>query len=130
MTRAYSQDLRDRVIDAVIIEGMSRHGAAHRFGVSPASAIKWVQRYERDGSRTKRGTGGHRPSPVRQHREWLLALVQAEFSLTLQAMCDRLRAVHGVRSDPGILSRFFRAEGISIKKNYFAQRAAAARRRA
>jgi 2-methylcitrate dehydratase len=45
MTRAYSQDLRDRVIDAVIVEGMSRHGAAHRFGVSPASAIKWVQHY-------------------------------------------------------------------------------------
>jgi transposase len=43
MGRAYSQDLRDRMIDAVIVEGMSRHGAAHRFGVSPAAAIKWVQ---------------------------------------------------------------------------------------
>ena len=31
---AYSQDLRDRVIDAVKVDGMSRHGAAHRFGVS------------------------------------------------------------------------------------------------
>jgi hypothetical protein len=29
MTRAYSRDLQDRVIDAVIVEGMSRHGVAH-----------------------------------------------------------------------------------------------------
>jgi len=128
MGRAYSQDLRDRVIDAVIVEGMSRHGAAHRFGISPASAIKWVQQFEREGRRTKRSGRGQRPSPVRQHREWLLDLVKREFSLTLQAMCDRLREVHDVRADPGILSRFFRAEGISIKKNYSAKRAAAARR--
>lgn len=130
MPRAYSQDLRDRVIDAVVVDGLSRHAAAERFGVSPASAIKWVQGFERDGRRTKRTGRGNRPSPVRQHREWLLELVKAEFSLTLQAMCDRLREVHDVRADPGILSRFFRAEGISIKKNYSAQRAAAARRRA
>jgi transposase len=51
MASAYSQDLRDRVIDAVVREGMSRRGAAARFGVSEASAIKWVQRFERSGSR-------------------------------------------------------------------------------
>ena len=130
MPRAYSQDLRDRVIDAVVVEGMTRHAAAHRFGVSIASAIKWVQHFERAGSRVPRGTGGHRPSPVRQQREWLLELVRSEFSLTLQAMCERLREVHGIRADPGILSRFFAAEGISIKKNGSAQRAASARHRA
>jgi transposase len=65
MTRAYSQDLRNRVIDAVVVEGMSRHGGALRFGVSAASALKWVRHYERSGSRTKRGTGGQRPLPPR-----------------------------------------------------------------
>ena len=51
MASAYSQDLRDRVIDAVIRGGMSRRAAAARFGVSLSSAIKWVQRFERSGSR-------------------------------------------------------------------------------
>jgi transposase len=51
MAGAYSQDLRDRVIDALIGGKMSRRGAAARFGVSLPSAIKWVPRFERTGSR-------------------------------------------------------------------------------
>jgi transposase len=38
------QDLRNRVIDAVEKEGMSRRAAARRFGVSDSAAIKWLQR--------------------------------------------------------------------------------------
>ena len=33
MAGAYSQDLRDRVIDAVVHGDMSRRGAAERFGI-------------------------------------------------------------------------------------------------
>ena len=130
MPRAYSQDLRDRVIKAVTEGGESRHAAARRFGVSPASAIKWVQHYERHGSRRDRGTGGHRPSPVRQHRGWLLSQAEANSSLTLRLLCDLLRAKHGVRADPSILSRFFRAEGVSFKKKRAGCRAGSAGRRA
>ncbi len=39
MASAYSQDLRDRVIDAVLGGGMSRRAAAARFEVSESSAI-------------------------------------------------------------------------------------------
>ena len=48
MASAYSQDLRDRVIDAVLGGGMSRRAAADRFGVgesprrsSGCSASNW-----------------------------------------------------------------------------------------
>jgi transposase len=51
MTAASSQDLRNRVIDAVEKEGMSRRTAARLFGVSDSAAIKWLQRVERTGSR-------------------------------------------------------------------------------
>jgi transposase len=50
---ADSQDLRDRVIDAVLVEGMSRRGAAVRFGVSETEAINWVKRMEQIGSRAR-----------------------------------------------------------------------------
>src|SRR3546814_16842469 len=69
MASSYSQDLRDRVIDAVEVEGMSRRAAARRFGVSEASAIKWVQRYRRTGSRRPVGPGGHRRSVLTPERE-------------------------------------------------------------
>ena len=71
MARAYSQDLRDRVIDAVAGEGLSRRAAARRFGVSAAAAIKWLQRFQRTGARESAGTGGHRPSKVQPHRAWV-----------------------------------------------------------
>ena len=49
MGKAYSQDLRDRVIDAVELEGMSCRGAAERFGIGESSAIRWVGRYRKAG---------------------------------------------------------------------------------
>lgn len=117
MPKAYSQDLRERVIGAVTQAGMSRRGAARRFGVSEASAIKWVQGYEREGRRHPVGTGGHRPSKVKPERAWLLALIAAEPDLTLAAIATRLLAERGVKADTGMLSRFFIGEGISFKKN-------------
>ena len=43
MPKAYSGDLRDRVIEAVET-GASRREAAERFEVSASSAVKWLQR--------------------------------------------------------------------------------------
>ena len=50
MARAYPQDLRDRVMDAVVGAGLSRRAAARRFGVSAASAIRWLRRFQQTGS--------------------------------------------------------------------------------
>ena len=41
---ALSDDLRERVVGAVVEGGMSRNAAAKRFGVSIASAVRWVAR--------------------------------------------------------------------------------------
>ena len=51
MPKPYSQDLRDRVIDAVERGKMSRRAAARRYEISESVAIKWLERVERDGSR-------------------------------------------------------------------------------
>ena len=45
MGRAYSNDLRERVVRAVIKGGLSRHQAAAQFGVGISTAINWVQRF-------------------------------------------------------------------------------------
>ena len=44
MGAPYSMDLRERVVAAVLEEGLSRHKAAARFGVGYATAIEWVKR--------------------------------------------------------------------------------------
>ncbi len=70
MPKAYSQDLRDRVIDAVERGEMSRRAAARRYAISESVAIKWLERVERDGSREPVGHGGHRASKLAPHRDF------------------------------------------------------------
>ena len=53
MPKAYSGDLRERVIEAVEA-GASRHEAAEYFEVSVASAVKWLQRGERHAETPRR----------------------------------------------------------------------------
>jgi transposase len=125
MPRAYSQDLRDRVIDAVLVGGESRRSAARRFGVSDASAVKWLQRVTRLRDRHCGRMGGYRRSKLKPHRDWLLAAITAEPDMTLAALCERLATEHGLKTDTGTLSRFFTSEGISFKKKRAAQRAGA-----
>jgi transposase-like protein len=59
MAKPYSQDLRDRVIDAVKRGEMSRRAAARRYEINESVAIKWLERVERGGSREPVGHGGH-----------------------------------------------------------------------
>jgi transposase len=50
MAKPLSEDLRIRVIRAVE-GGMSRRAAAERFGVSPASAVRFVRDWRERGGR-------------------------------------------------------------------------------
>ena len=73
MAKPYSQDLRDRVLDAVDKEGMSRRAAADRFGIGESSAIRWIRRLTEAGSRMPAGAGGHRVSKLAPHRAFIEA---------------------------------------------------------
>ena len=116
MAKPYSQDLRDRVIDAVKRGEMSRRAAARRYEISESVAIKWLERVERDGSREPVGHGGHRASKLMPHRAFLEAARAEKSDVTLQALCDRLSAERGVKADTSMMSRFFRRIGVTVKK--------------
>ena len=113
---AYSQDLRDRVIDAVLVEGMSRRGAAIRFGVSETSAINWVKRVELTGSRSAAKIGGYKRMQLAPHQEFVQAVCREKPDVTLQGLCDRLLAERGVRAYTSVMSRFLRHLGVTLKK--------------
>jgi transposase len=116
MPKPYSQDLRDRVIDAVRKGAMSRRSAARRYEISESVAIKWLERVERDGSRAPVGHGGHRASKLMPHREFLEAARSEKSDITLQALCDRLLSERDVKADTSMMSRFFRRIGVTLKK--------------
>jgi len=69
MARAYSLDLRERVVGAVA-SGQSCRAVASTFGVSVASVVKWSQRFRSTGSAAAFKVGGRRDQfqkkPARQ----------------------------------------------------------------
>lgn len=77
MGRAYSIDLRERVIFAVQ-SGLSCHQAAAQFRVAVSTAVKWAQRFRATGSAAPGRIGGYRPKGIRgEHRDWLLVRCRA-----------------------------------------------------
>ena len=116
MAKPYSQDLRERVIDAVKRGEMSRRAAARRYEISKFWLSNGLSEFERDGSREPVGHGGHRASKLMPHRDFLEAARAEKSDVTLQALCDRLSAERGVKADTSMMSRFFRRIGVTVKK--------------
>ena len=114
MPKPYSDDLRERVIEAVEA-GASRREAAENFNLSPSSAVKWLQRWRDTGSAKAKPTGGSK-SPLEEHAKALLALVAQQPDLTL----DEIVAVMRKRRIPGSRTavwRFFARHDFTYKKN-------------
>jgi transposase len=122
MAKPYSQDLRERVVEAVEA-GATRHAAAARFEVSVASAIRWMQRWQASGEIAAKPRGGS-ASPLEDHEGVLLALVAEQPDLTLDEFCAVLRAREIATSRVSVW-RFFHRHGLSFKKNRARQRAGA-----
>ena len=127
MPRAYSKDLRARVLGAVD-KGMSAREASRVFAVSPASAIKWVQQWRRSGVTEASGVRGHRPSPLDPQAEWLLALIVEQPDLTLIEIKGLLQE-RQVNACVNSIWRFFKRNNISFKKDFARGRAGSRGRR-
>ena len=116
MGKPCSLDLRERVVAAVEIEGLSRNQAAARFGVAPSSAIKWVARYRATGSAAPARMGGHKPKTLRgEHADWLIARCR-EKDFTISQLVAELLEARGLKVDRRSVWEFLHAEGLSFKK--------------
>jgi transposase len=114
MARAYSSDLRERVIEAVA-EGSTRREAAERFGVGVSSAVRWYQFWRIDGTIAARLCGGSR-SHLEDYAEEIVALIEEQPDRTL----DEIVAAMHKRRMPGsrtALVRFLNRHGITLKKS-------------
>ena len=123
MAKPLSMDLRERVVGAVLNDGMSARGAAARFGVSESSAIKWVRRQRETGSVAPSKIGGYKPRLLSgELGEWLRERARRDF--TLRGLVAEL-ATRGVKVDYVQVWRFVHAEGLSFKKKRASRRTAA-----
>ncbi len=125
MPKACSQDLRERVIEAVEM-GASRHEAAERFEVSVSSAVKWLQRWRKSKSAAPKPRGGS-VSPLEAYAKEILAMSVAQPDLTLKETVEALRK-RGIRTSQSALSRFYARHRITFKKKPAGRRTAPSRR--
>ena len=121
MTKAYSNDLRERVAKSVI-GGRSCRETAKLFGVSVASAVKWAQRLRATGSAASRPPGRAQPRKLAAERDWILTRLAAKPDLTLRALAAEL-AQRGVVAHHVSVWRIVRARDLSFKKNTVRHRA-------
>jgi transposase len=115
MPKSLSTDLRNRVV-AAVGAGASRREAAARFGVSAASAVRWVALAHRQGdARPKRQGGDRRSHRIEDHGELILALVRETPDMTLVELRTEL-AERGISAAVSTIWRFLDRCAMTLKK--------------
>ena len=126
MPRAYSLDLRERVV-AAVVAGESCRKVAGTYKISVASVVKWSQRLRATGSAAAKRMGGNRLRSLAGERDWLLARLDAVPDLTLRALVVEL-SERGVVTSYGSVWRIVHDADVSFKKNSVRHRAGSSRR--
>jgi transposase len=115
MVKTLSLNLRERVV-AAVSEGMSCRQAAARFGVRPASAIRWCSLQHDTGSFKAKPQGGDRRSGrIEAQAQVSFSLLHESSDITLMELQDKL-AAGGQHFGIGTLWRFFHRHGLTWKK--------------
>jgi transposase len=114
MPRAYSQDLRDRIVRAVD-GGASRRSTAAKFEVSVSFVIRLVQHWRATGSAKVRGTGGRPRHRLEPHGELVDRLLAARRDTTLEELRQALGR-EGVTVSCSAVDRYLTARGLTRKK--------------
>ncbi len=115
MTRRLSNDLRERVV-AAVLSGETCRSAAARFGVAVSTVVKWSQRYRATGSVAPGKVGGHRKPILTPHRAFIVERIAQTPHLTLHGLKREL-AARGVKVSHNAVWLFLRREGLRFKKN-------------
>jgi transposase len=115
MTRPLSNDLRERVV-AAVLAGESCRAVAARFGVAVSSVVKWRQRFRATGSVAPGKMGGHRKRVLEPHRAFITDRIRQTPHLTLHRLKDEL-AAWDVTVSHNAVWVFLRREGLRFKKN-------------
>ena len=130
MAKTLSEDLRGRVI-AAVGAGMSRRGAAERFGVGAATAVRWLSAFRATGATAAKPKGGdQRSHRIEAFRDVILNAIEAQKDVTLAELAAMLGRDHQASFAPSTVHRFLARHRITLKKSHACRRTGQARRRA
>ncbi|GAA5663742.1 hypothetical protein Brsp07_02224 [Brucella sp. NBRC 14130] len=114
MTRAFSDDLRSRVL-AASRDGMSARSAAARFGIGISTAIAWIAS-ARAGLLTPAKQGRRGGSRLDPHEDFIFGMIEEAKDITLNEMVRRLYKERAVSIGRSGLDVWLRKRGWTFKK--------------
>jgi transposase len=115
--RAYSQDLRDRVADALKASELSQRAIAKRFGVSRPFVERLSARLRDTGSCAALPHAGGRTRTLAPYATWLRAEVARQPDVSLEELCERVQHVHRVQANPSMMCRELQRLDLPRKKS-------------
>lgn len=117
--KAYSTDLRQKIIDAHNQQQGSQRQLAKRFRVSLSFVQTLLKRYRIDGTVEPREHGGGQPAKLSSEQEAIIAtLVEEDNDAILVELCDQLEQRVGVRVSRATMGRIVQKLKLTRKKNF------------
>ncbi len=117
MGRAYSQDLRERVM-AAVDSGTGAYAAASIFRVSVSYIYKALGRRKRTGETSARPWAGGPKPKLAAYDEALRACIMSKPDAALAGLQAWLMAEHSLKVSIGCLWERLRHPGLTLKKSH------------
>jgi len=114
--KAYSEDLRKKVVEAVERRGTSKSEAARLFGISLSSVKRYTKLADRGESLTPRKGGGRPPIADDATRKILEQDIRTRPSATIKERRRFLKSFAGKSLSEPTLRRLMKRMGFSRKK--------------
>src|SRR5205085_102544 len=114
--KAYSIDLRQRIVMAVESGETSQAEVAEQYAISLSSVERFVRQWRTSATVAPR-TG--KPGPKRKlepYAAWLRTAVQRQPDATLAELSERLAQAHGVQAHPSLMWRELQLLELPLKK--------------
>ena len=116
--KAYSLDLRSRIVKTYKSETISQRALAQRFCVATSFVQKLLKQYRETGNLAPKPHGGGHPTKLSGAQELVLAeLVAAKNDATLVELAELLAEHTQVRVSPATVSRTILRLNLTRKKN-------------
>lgn len=117
--KAYSLDLRQKVIDAYNRKEGSQRQLARRFSVSLSFIQELLKRYRDDGTVAPRAHGGGATAKLNKEQVALVErLIKDDNDAILVELCERLEQQSGVRVSRATMGRLTQRQRLTRKKSH------------
>ena len=118
MPKAYSIDLRQKIVDAYDRGGISQRNLARQFGVDKSFVQKLLKQRRETNSITPKVRLNQTPPKLKEeHRAILAELVEANNDATLAELCEKIFQSTGIRVGITTMHNTLKKMEITVKKN-------------